>query len=229
VKAEPLSCAVRHVGETLRQYGSARGHADAARLRAEVRSRFRLARREEKEGEGLLRLRAVQTRLFEESVERWQRTGKADRELVELAGNFEERARRSGLVGQDGRLVFSSAELFVLYRVRWTELVGALDDTEFRPTLQELRAYYRALMSHPEGANELERDSSRLAYVGALQTRDGEYPASLARGVLHYRLGQRAAAAAAFEEHLAANPDGPYALRARNHLLAALAGASPAE
>jgi hypothetical protein len=43
------------------------------------------------------------------------------------------------------------------------------------------------------------------------------------RGVLLHRLGEPASAAQAFVEHLAEHPDGPWSLRARNHLLAVLA------
>jgi hypothetical protein len=61
--------------------------------------------------------------------------------------------------------------------------------------------------------------------VTAIEKLDHDYPAAMARGVLLYRAGAYEAAAAAFRAQLAARPDGPWTLRAKNHLLAALARA----
>ena len=51
---------------------------------------------------------------------------------------------------------------------------------------------------------------------------DPTFPGALAEGVVLFRLGRYEAAAVAFERHLAAFPDGPWTLRARNYLKAAL-------
>lgn len=216
-----LPFAARRVGELVRRFGLARG-ADANVRRDELRRAFQDALRE-LGPQPLLTLRAVQTRYFLAAVQRWtENPGAPPRDLEELAGNFADKCRVSGWLDDKGRVVFTETELFVLYRVRWTELVGALDHPAFRPTLQEWQLYYRALLEHPEGTNPIERDRRRLAYLNALSRRDTLYPVALARGVLLFRLGQRTAAASAFMDHLTAYPDGPYALRARNYLLAAL-------
>lgn len=216
-----LPFSVRRVGELVRRFGVANAN-DALRIRDQVR--FELQRTKAEVGaKPLVALRALQTELFLAAVRRWQERGRADRELAELAGNFEEKCRAASWLDARGRVVFTEAELVVLYKVRWAELVGALDDKDLRPSLQELRSYYRALLEHPEGASDLERDARRLLYVRALSKKDPAYPADLARGVLFLRLGQHGPAAAALTEHLTAHPDGPYALSARNYLLYALA------
>jgi hypothetical protein len=219
---ERLPFAARQVGELMRRFGAADAN-EGARLRREIARAFRQALGEVS-ARPLLELRAVQTRLFVAAVERWQTRGQTDRELLELAGNFAEKCRAASWLDAEGRIVFTPAELHVLYRIRWTELAGALEDAEFRPSLTDLRLYYRALLEHPEGTSASERDAARLAYVAALSRKDPEYPGDLARGVLLFRLGQHEAAASALTLHLTSHPDGPHALTARNYLLAALAG-----
>lgn len=228
VESEPLGFPVRRFGELLRRVGASTAHSEASRLRAELRGQFRAVRRTTGT-EALLRLRAVQTRLFLEALGRLKQGASEISELRELAGAFEQRARRSAWLDENGRSVFSDAELSAFYLFHWTELVGALADPAFRPTLHEARVLYRALIEHPEGQDPTERDYRRLGYVRALEQRDSSYPADLARGVLQFRLGQPVAASRSFLEHLDKNADGPYALRARNYLLAALADSPLAE
>lgn len=219
-----LSFDARAVGELLRRHGAAVFEGDAHRaLRAQqdVRSRARELLRRGGARE-LSQLRAVQTQLFAAALARFERTGKRDAELQELSGNFEAKARAVGWLA-GSRLALSEQQLFVLYRVRWTELVGVREEPLLRLTLWDYRVYYRILLLYPEGRSELERDSARLSYVEALARRDGDYPQLLARGVLLYRMGQPASAAAALLQHLEAHPDGLWALRARNYALAALA------
>ena len=55
---------------------------------------------------------------------------------------------------------------------------------------------------------------------------DHDYPAAFARGVLYYRAGAYEASADSFRAVLATRPDGPWTLRAKNHLLEALAHGS---
>jgi hypothetical protein len=58
---------------------------------------------------------------------------------------------------------------------------------------------------------------ARIGYVRALARVDGAYPAELALGALHLRLGEHADAQRELEAHLAKNPHGPWSLRARNY------------
>jgi hypothetical protein len=71
-------------------------------------------------------------------------------------------------------------------------------------------------------------DRWRLRKIEELAARDPAYPRLLARGVLLFRMGDYPAAAQAFRDHLAGANDPPYALRARNYLLAANARADEA-
>jgi hypothetical protein len=77
--------------------------------------------------------------------------------------------------------------------------------------------------------NDPGRDRTGLMAVAALEKLDPRYPAAVARGVLLYRSGAKAAAAEAFRDQLSPEREGPYRLRARNHLLAALADLPPEE
>lgn len=229
VQSRALPFSVRRVGELVRRFGTSSmdPRGGAPEVLAELRREFRLVRKASG-AEALLALRALQTQLFVTAVRRWEAQDRPDRDFVELAGNFDKKCQSLGWI-RDGQLVFSDAELSALYRVRWNDLTGASADTQFRPSLDEARVHYRALLLHPEGQNVMERDARRLAYVTALGKRDVEYPVELAQGVLLYRLGQPGPAAAALMDHLTLRPDGPYALRARNYLLAALAGTASAE
>ena len=92
----------------------------------------------------------------------------------------------------------------------------------FAPTLNEWRVYYRFLLGRPapQGPERAFDSRRKLEYVAALAEHDGDYPAHLARGVLLYQAGAPAEAAVALRRHLDQMPDGPWALRARNHLAA---------
>lgn len=216
---------VRAVGELVRRYGlyesrgddngaeRARQDAFDARLRAQARFG----------PEPLAALRALQTELFAARLDKVGRLSSEDRELAELAGNLPAHARRAGWTEADGTPRLSREQLLTLYRVRWTRLVGAISDDALGPSLAEFRAYYRALLQHPDSLDPRERDERRLAYVDALGRRDPGFFAAFTRGVLLYRLGDAGAAAQAFTEHLRQHPDGPWSLRAKNHLLYLLA------
>lgn len=222
VRKSGLSFRVRSVGEALRRFGEAVAHksADAPRVLAGLRA---LAKDELREDSGrpLLALRAVQTELFVAATREWERTGRVDTELTELGGDFADLARRSGwLVGRT--LVLEDDERALLFRMRWNELTGLDDTPPFAATADELRDRYALLLRHPSGATPAERAKHQLGYVDAAAALDHDFPAMFARGVLLYRAEAYEAAANAFRAHLAAHPDGPWTLRAKNHLLAAL-------
>ena len=140
-----------------------------------------------------------------------------------------QKGKSIGWFDAKGRLRLSEDELFVLFRVRWTELIGRLESSELRPRLDELRLYYRVLLEYPGGGSSREQDEHRLAYLPALARVDSDFPRMLAEGVLLYRLGRKEQALAAFSAHLAAHQDGPWALRAKNYALSALAQVQPTE
>jgi len=221
VRKQGLSFAARSVGEALRRFGAAVAHksADAPRLLEALRA---LAKNElhEDAGRPLLALRAVQTQLFVESTHEWERTGTVGTELSELGGDFVDLARRSAwFAGQT--LVLDGEERALLFRMRWNELMALGAAPPFADTQDELRERYALLLRHPSGATPEERARHELGYVDAVEALDHDFPALFARGVLFFRAGAYEAAVDAFRAHLAAHPDGPWTLRAKNHLLAA--------
>jgi tetratricopeptide (TPR) repeat protein len=228
-RSQGLSYAVRAVGEALRRYGAAAAvkSGEAPRLLARLRGLMHdeLA---QKHTEELLALRAAQTELFVGATHTWEHNGREDRELDELGGDFAELAHRSGwLDGQ--RLALEDDERALLFRSRWNELTGVSDTPPFVATLDEQRARFSLLLRHPSGKSAEERLARQLGYVGAIEKLDHDYPGAFARGVLYYRAEAYDAAAEAFRIALAAHRDGPWTLRAKNHLLEALAHVSPAD
>ena len=234
----PLPHGTRLVGETLRRLGvasvgdPARAHDLQRELSKEVREHIAAGHTED-----LLRLRALQAELFLRAARRWERSGETTDELRELGGDFVERARgwtdgglQDELPESQGspesrprRLVLSDAELRLLFRMRWGTLTGTHRVHPFSPTLNELRQYYATLLEHPPGNTAQDRILGQLDAVAALGRVDRTYPAEFARGVLLYELGDLAGAAQSFQAHAQSHGDGPWALLARNHWLAARA------
>jgi hypothetical protein len=165
----------------------------------------------------------VQSRLFRRSLERWEATGNPESDLSELGGSFLAKARSSRWAGDDRVLVLDEAARDVMFRLRWSELTGLGKEHPFRASLNDWRIYYRSLLEHPDVSPQqgaASRRRAQLRYVAALQRLDPDFPATLAVGVLTYQLGDYSQAASAFRAHLDAHPDGPWRLRAQNHLVA---------
>jgi hypothetical protein len=222
-REQGLPFAVRAVGEALRRFGAAVASAsgEVPELRAKLGG---LVRMELKRSgpEPLLALRAVQTELFVTATHDWERTGHVGTDLRELGGDFHVLARKSGwLEGQE--LVLEDDERALLFRMRWNDVAGLADTPPFAPTLDEHRARYALLLRHPSGTTPEERLARQLGYVEAVGKLDHDYPAAFARGVLFYRAQAYDASVESFRAQLAAHPDGPWTLRAKNHLLEALA------
>lgn len=231
VERARLPLAVRAVGESFRRHGACAAAEDARCARdARDDARERAASVVREHGvESLRRLRAAQTELFLSAVSGLRARSKQSRELEELGGNFAQKAEAMGWFDPHGQLRLSEEELFVLFRVRWTELLGLLKHTELRPRLDEFRLFYRVQLEYPGGASAREQDERRLPLLAALSLIDGEFPRALAEGILLARLGRAEQALMAFSAHLSAHPDGPWALRAKNHQLAMLARLPPRE
>jgi hypothetical protein len=138
---------------------------------------------------------------------------------------------KSGWASASG-CVASDDELRMLFALRWVELTGLRDRPGFKPTLAELRRYYRFLLLHPEGAGQgatRDRAAARLRYVAALARRDPDYPADLARGTLLGALGLDEQSSEALGEHLTRRAGSEWTLRARNYLLAVTPDPATAE
>ncbi|HEX6273258.1 MAG TPA: hypothetical protein VFZ53_09465 [Polyangiaceae bacterium] len=230
-RSRGLSYDVRAVGEAIRRCGAAtiegQGVPDAAIGEVRMAVKRALDLRSER---GLVGLLALQTELFVAATHAFEKSGKqggALRELGELGGDFVAMANQNGWL-ERGRFVLDDDERAALFRVRWTELTGLREKAEFAPTLDEYRAYYTLYLRKLDGASR-DRSERAFAVVRALEKRDPAYPGTFARGVLYYRAGLFQEAAEAFSAHLARHPDGPWTLRAKNHVLAALAHGASAD
>lgn len=171
---------------------------------------------------GLLALRAVQAELFVSACREWAASGAVSSEMRELGGDFPELAGTSGWL-EGKTLSLTDEDLTLLFRGRWNDLTGLASTPPFAATLDEQKDRYGLLLRHPSGSDSATRLQRQLGYVAGLAAIDREYPAAFARGVLLYRSGAYEGSAVAFRAHLAARPQGPWAVRAGNHLLAALA------
>ncbi len=225
----PLPFDVRAVGETFRRFGQAEeGGRSAAALALREELARRAAKARQAQGDAmLLRLRALQTHLLLGSLASWEAGGPVGSDLAELGGSLVRDATRLGWVDRHGRFIMSRVEREVLFRIRWARLAGLLDEHPFAPSLTDWRTYYRFLLEHAPTPSRVEARRQQalatLEVVRALEKRDPDYPALLARGVLLYEHGAYAAADQALGAHLLRFPEGPWRLRAQNYLTAARA------
>jgi hypothetical protein len=215
-----LPSEIRSVGEALRRHGRAafsepellpQRTAQLRRLAAEVVARGGAER--------LLELRALQATLLTQALA--QRPAEPPREAIELAGGLLDAGLARGWFAAppDGA---DEAELETLFRIYWGNALGLGAHHPFSPSLNEWRVYYRFALGRPipeppDREGDLRR---KLEYVTALAQHDQDYPAALARGILLYQSGAPAESAAELQAHLERFPDGPWSLRARNHLAA---------
>ncbi len=233
---------VRVLGDAVRAFGRAEAEDDEVALEQAHRrtvqaSRAAIAR----DPEAVLGLRAFQTRAFVAEVRAFEGSGRASAELAELAGPFARSlvAYRWYDAGAR-RIVPDEAALRALYKKRWNDVTG-LAGPAFALSIDEERALLRFLIAHPAlalakvapdaepevvcaraVADEVATNQRRLDKIRELARLDATFPGALAEGVVLFRLGRFEAAAIAFERHLSAFPDGPWTLRARNYLKAAL-------
>ncbi len=200
-------------------------------------------------------LRAAELAIFQRAVADFERTGVESEELTDIAGTFVPRLREVGWI-QGNTVLPDTTVRAVLFKATWVATLNLAGDPALEPSLDELRALYAFYILHPHPSDarrlgienarraaQARRDSAaceevraaeaaateewRLDKLRRLGTIDPEYPLSFALGVSHYRQRRYAAATEAFRDWLRAHPDGPLALRAQNHLKAALAADSP--
>lgn len=235
-EARPLDTDVRAVGRDVRAYNAATARRDELAVEQARRALAVTVTRAIARGpEELLALRAYQTRRFLDEVTLWQDSGTVSTELTELAGDFMVVAQRNRWCTPDGRrLALDEPTLRTFYKKRWGEVTG-LTEGPFALTLDEDRVRYGFLLRHPfEGRAAahraevrpelaaIDRRRAQLETIARLEARDVDYPGDFARGVVLYQMGRFGLAVDAFRRHLTRHEDGPYALRAHNHLKAAL-------
>lgn len=198
----------------------------------------------------LVRLRAAQTRTFLQALREWE-SGQEPKDFVAAGGSFVQRATEAGWV--DGRhILFDDIQRRVAFKTVWNAITHLSTGT-FALTLDEERALYAFYIEHPrvpEGhrlALEAKRHDAktpeacaharadwrrelelwRADKIKRLAVLDPSYPTYYALGVTYFHAGRVDLAVDAFNAYLEGHPEGPYALRARNHLKATLVGASP--
>jgi len=192
-------------------------------------------------------LRAVQLEAFLVEVAKFEATGEESKELDELAGAFVRHMRDAGWI--DGhKVLLDDAQRRVSYKIVWNTVAGTTRFASFQATIDEQRALYMLYLTrpHPPEPMRAEIDAERRAAKTAdacaraeanesratelwraekiklLGAIDPSYPAGYALGVAYYRAGRYEWAIDAFRSYLDAHPDGTLAIRARNHLKAAL-------
>lgn len=200
----------------------------------------------------LVSLRAVQLDSFLTEVARFESTGVVSDELVDLGGAFVDRMRSAGWI--DGqRVLLSNAERRATFKIVWSTIIGSGLIPKLAPTLDEQRVLYTLYLTrpHPPDAQRtsfavqrraavtgedcarvdtqerLAAEMWRADKIRKLGEIDPTYPTAYALGVAHYRAARYDQSVDAFRAWLDAHPDGPYTLRARNHLKAALAAYGP--
>jgi hypothetical protein len=233
-RRDGLPFETRAVGDAVRRLGMAlSGNGDdPEHLRRLLAERVHAAL-QAGQIDALLRLRAVQEQLFVRAVRDHLGVRPVHPELAALGGDFATTAARNGWL-DEGRCIATDDELRTLFSRRWVELTHLREHPRFRPTLGDVRRFYRFLLLHPERGTaseplpEVELAAARLRYVEALAKRDTEYPLSFARGSLLGRLGQSPRSAQALSQHLSRESGAAFNLRARNYLISA-ANAQPSE
>lgn len=233
---------IRLLGSAVRAFGRAEVQGTDAELGSAHRAAVEAAHQAiARSPEDALALRAHQTLAFVREMKAFERTGQASDDLLELGGTFPRSAEAYGWYDRAARrLLPDEAALRAMYKKRWNELTG-LTGTAFALSFDEERALFRSLIAHPAVprrplppgagpdavraralADRVAENEKRLQKIRELAKLDPEYPAAFAEGVVLFQLGRFDFAAVAFERHLDAHPDGPWTLRARNHLKAAL-------
>lgn len=206
----------------------------------------------EKAVEGLRSLRALQLETFLAEVEKFEATGVITPELDAVAGGFVDRMHAAGWL-EGNKVVLTDAERRAAYKLVWSAQIGAENMKALALSLDEQRVLYTLYLRRPHAA-EAQRASYaslraaatnfvdcqravgqekaaieqwRLEKVKRLGELDPTYPTAYALGVAYYRAGRYESSSDAFRAWIDKHPDGPLALRARNHLKAAIVAYGP--
>jgi hypothetical protein len=198
--------------------------------------------------EALLALRAVQLQGFLAELRVFEQTGNETPELQALAGGFVRRMRDVGWCSAGHTLAMNEDVRRTMFKLEWDTLLN-IDHPGFPPSLDEQRELFAFYIRHPHAAESTRKridearavapsaracaqldeaevmaaEEWRLEKVRHFAAMDTTYPAAYAIGVARYRHRDYEASVQSFREWLTQHPDGPWTIRARNHLRAALA------
>jgi len=251
-EAERLPSAILAVGTATRALNGAEARgADEAEMvaaRQQLDATLRdVARRPDVVSE-LVSLRAIQLRRFLDAIALWENTGETSEDFIDLAAAFVQRTADAGWI-EGRRVLLSDTERRVMFKTVWNVLTGIDGNAEAAISLDEQRALYKLYIErpHPPDSRRLallaqrqDATSPELCTRASLEQRrysqlwladklkklgamDPTYPTEYALGVAYYHAARFELSADAFTAYIGKNPDGAYALRAKNHLKAALA------
>jgi hypothetical protein len=212
VQLQPLPFAVRELGEVYRRLGRSQHELAQLLVGPQLQSWRDMLRTVEAHvgTRPILQLRALQCALLTAAIRQWQVTGEISEDLIELGGDLPSVIKTS-------RESLTEAERWALALKRWTSLAGLTKNLEFQPSreieLTQLRFFYH----HPPDADDT--FDARVRILNRYGQLDPAYPSNYALGVLMAQSGRIGAAASFFAKQLELHPDGPFALRARNHLI----------
>jgi len=154
---------------------------------------------------------------------------------------------------QNGKVLLDDDARRAAYKVVWNAQLGAERLKGMELGVDEQRALYRFYLTHPH-ASEIQRlayeamrkratnaeecqkanaeehldmEQWRIEKIRRLGELDPTYPTGYALGVAYYRTGRLEQSIESFKDWIVKHPDGPYALRARNHLKAAVTAFGP--
>jgi hypothetical protein len=245
-----LPADVRALGSAIRDFNVRQAHEEPDARLVEARGAIDRALPDvlDKLGPGpLIALRATQLDAFVAETRAFEATGAESDELAALGGSFVRRMRAAGWC-TGHTLAMPEDARRVAFKLTWNATLGLDARPELAPALDEMRVLYTFYIRHPhapeavrerfDAARRSARDekacraldagealaveSWRIDKIKKLGALDPAYPMSFALGVAHFRHGNYNASAESFRDWLRAHPDGPWTIRARNHLRAAL-------
>ncbi len=245
-----LDVDVLALGTALFSYGEVDAGPNHTALDLERRNVLEAAARAIKVGVApVLALRAHHLRSFLAGVRAFEHTGEESEKLIQVGRGFLKRLRTNGWV-EGKHVLLDRPALRAAFKKHWNDVTD-LRGPAFEITLDEARALYRFFLEHPlktrspieaelpplpadptfksrpaalevMGSISVTQAQYRLKKVEELRALDPTYPADLARGVVLYQMQRFPLAVESFRRQNEAAPDGPYALRVQNYLLAAL-------
>jgi hypothetical protein len=249
-RATPLPYEARDLGGAIRELFTlqAKGAEHEEVFHARQAIDRRIAAALEKGPEDVLALRAVQLDGFLTEVRAFETTGKVSTELEALGGGFITHVRNAGWT-RGNHVLLSEAERRAAYKLAWNAAAQLEAHPAFVLSLDETRALYTLYLTRPhpgeadraqleaqrrgattpqecaliEQRERIAAEAWRTDKVRRLVALDPAYPGSYALGVQFYKAGDIRRSQEQFREHIKKSPDGPWSLRARNHLIATMA------
>ncbi len=237
-KSRPLELAVRKLGADLRSLGRAEAAEGTSPSYLLDRARADAVEAVAKSPDQVLELRAYQTDLFAKALYAWAATGKSSADLVELGGSIIALLPSIGWVRSERgrtRITIDELALRAVFKKRWDAIAGFegpafaldLDEERAKAAFAITRAWRQ--LEDAAATGEMEAGSPRtqslVEHIEELGRVDPSYPTRFAIGVVRLKSTEYVAALDAFSRYLTTSPDGPYAVRARNYMKAALGGA----